>query len=160
MIEKIQQEDPRIKIVNNKKNMGILYSRSIGVLSAKGTYIFVLDNDDMFLDSDVFSTVTGIADKGNFDIVEFKAIRAPIGFKDIFNAKITTVHGYNEHINEVLFQPDLGNYPIKLSKNLGSFTRRTVFLWTKCIRKKIYQNALNRIGKERYSRFMKKDMKI
>ena len=35
-IEKIQKEDPRIKIINNKKNMGILYSRSIGALSAKG----------------------------------------------------------------------------------------------------------------------------
>ena len=30
--------------------MGALYSKSIGVLSAKGKYIFPLDNDDMFLD--------------------------------------------------------------------------------------------------------------
>ena len=47
MVEEFQKEDPRIKIINNQKNMGILYSRSIGALSAKGEYIFPLDNDDM-----------------------------------------------------------------------------------------------------------------
>ena len=55
----------------NKKNMGILYSRSIGVLSSKGKYIFSLDNDDMFLDFDVFSTITKIANESNIDIFEF-----------------------------------------------------------------------------------------
>ena len=54
--------------------MCLLYSRCIGVLAAKGKYIFPLDNDDMFLDEDVFDVVTKIADKGDFDIVEFKAI--------------------------------------------------------------------------------------
>ena len=74
MVEKIQKEDPRIRIVKNKKNMGILYSRSIGALNAKGKYIFPLDNDDMFLDKDVFQTISNIADKGDFDLVEFKGV--------------------------------------------------------------------------------------
>jgi len=38
-----QKNDPRIKIINNKKNMGTLFSRSIGVLSSNGKYIFHLD---------------------------------------------------------------------------------------------------------------------
>ena len=54
IIEDLQKEDQRIKIIKNKKNMGILYSRSVGVLSSKGKYIFCLDNDGMFLDFDVF----------------------------------------------------------------------------------------------------------
>ena len=57
LIKNIQKEDPRIKIIENKKNRGILYSRSIGVLSAKGKYLFSLDNDDMFLDQNVFSII-------------------------------------------------------------------------------------------------------
>ena len=47
IIKNIQKYDKRIKIINNKKNMGTLYSRSIGVLQSKGNYIFPLDNDDM-----------------------------------------------------------------------------------------------------------------
>jgi cellulose synthase/poly-beta-1,6-N-acetylglucosamine synthase-like glycosyltransferase len=39
IVENIQKNDSRIKIINNKKNMGTLFSRSIGVLSSKGKYI-------------------------------------------------------------------------------------------------------------------------
>ena len=69
--------------------MGTLYSRCIGVLKSKGKYIFPLDNDDMFLDKDVFQTITEISDKGNFDIVEFKGIASRKGNKDIFKNKIS-----------------------------------------------------------------------
>ena len=68
-LDQLKIEDPRIKILNNKKNMGTLYTRSVGSLSAIGKYIFPLDSDDMFLDKDVFSTISNIADKGNFDLV-------------------------------------------------------------------------------------------
>ena len=39
IVEQLQKVDARIKIINNQKNMGTLYSRSIGALSAKGKYI-------------------------------------------------------------------------------------------------------------------------
>jgi len=39
IINVLKQKDSRIRIINNKKNMGILYSRSIGVLNSKGKYI-------------------------------------------------------------------------------------------------------------------------
>ena len=35
VIEQLIKEDPRIKLINNQKNMGTLYSRCIGSLSAK-----------------------------------------------------------------------------------------------------------------------------
>ena len=74
IIQEIQKKDPRIKILNNTKNMGVLYSRSIGTLLAKGKYVFPLDCDDLFLDDNVFETIYKIAEKDNFDIWEFKAI--------------------------------------------------------------------------------------
>ena len=49
VIKEIQINEPRIKIIQNQKNMGTLYSRCIGTLSAKGKYILPLDNDDMYL---------------------------------------------------------------------------------------------------------------
>ena len=72
MVEKFQKEDPRIKIINNQKNMGILYSRSIGALSAKGEYIFPLDNDDILLDEDSYSTITQIADRAILILLDLK----------------------------------------------------------------------------------------
>ena len=49
IVNKLSRIDKRIKIINNIKNMGIFYSRCIGVLKSKGKYILTLDNDDMFL---------------------------------------------------------------------------------------------------------------
>ena len=64
-LDELKKEESRLRIINNEKNMGTLYTRSIGSLSAKGKYIFPMDGDDMFLDRDVFTTIIKIAEKGN-----------------------------------------------------------------------------------------------
>ena len=74
IVNNIQKEDNRIRILKNRINKGILYTRSIGVLLSKGKYLFNLDNDDLFMNNDIFYTITQINEEGNFDIVEFKAI--------------------------------------------------------------------------------------
>ena len=155
-LEEMKKEDPRIKIIKNKKNMGILYSRSIGTLSAKGKYIFPLDNDDMFLDKDVFQTITNISDKGNFDIVEFKGIKVLYRNNTNILNRPNVDLSYSDHkLNLVLFQPELGKFPITPSeRNLGGYDFHSVFLWGKCIKTKIYKKALNKLGEERYSRYM------
>lgn len=49
-LEKILSfEDNRIKIINNQKNSGIVFSRNIGITSALGNYISMFDSDDIAL---------------------------------------------------------------------------------------------------------------
>ena len=48
IIEELQKEEPRIELINNEKNMGILYSKFIGILNTKGKYILPLVHDDFF----------------------------------------------------------------------------------------------------------------
>ena len=157
VLEKLQNEDPRIKVLKNKKNMGILYSRSIGALSAKSKYIFPLDNDDMFLDKDVFQTISDRADKGNFDIIEFRGVLTLPSKQDLFQRRRigTTFSPYGDNI--VLFQPELGAFPLKKGKTYGEYKLISVYLWSKCIKTKIYKKALNLFGEERYSRYMLRD---
>ena len=73
IIKELKNKDPRIKVINNKKNMGIFYSRNIGVLVAKGKYITTIDNDDIFCDKDVFDVIYKGTDNNNFDIISFKS---------------------------------------------------------------------------------------
>ena len=153
-ITEIQKDDPRIKIISNKKNMGIIYSRCIGTLAAKGKYIFPLDNDDMFLDEDVFQTITNIAEKGFFDIVEFKGIESKKGDKGILSNSRGDTKWENHPYNLVLYQPALGGYPTWPGKRLSTFHFETVYLWAKCIRTEIYQKAINKVGIKRYSRYI------
>ena len=67
--EKAYKYDPRIKIINNNKNMGALYSRSIAALMSKGEYIFGLDNDDMYFYYDVFDYIYLKGKIENLDII-------------------------------------------------------------------------------------------
>ena len=154
IIEELQKEDPRIKILNNKKNMGIFYSRNIGALSAKGKFIFPLDNDDIFLNKDVLTTIANIAEEGNFDIVEFKGIQVQRMENDTLDTKINNIKYANYKLNLVLFQPKLSAFPIHPRKNINRYKLISCHLWAKCIKTNLYKKGLNFIGKEKYSRFM------
>lgn len=146
IINKLKNDDNRIKIINNKRNMGTLYSRCIGVLNAKGKYIFSLDNDDLFLDEDIFDSIVNIAEKESYDIVEFKAFTIPNyhpEFKDIQN------NFFNFHPNNlILHQPELGLFPI--SRN-NKFYPNDFSIWGKSIKTEIYKSAINALGEKRYS---------
>lgn len=48
IVEKLRETNQRIILINNKKNMGILNSRSIAILRAKGEYIMNLDTMILF----------------------------------------------------------------------------------------------------------------
>ena len=42
LVENLQKLDHRIRIINNHKNLGTLYSRSIGALMSRGENIYLL----------------------------------------------------------------------------------------------------------------------
>ena len=148
VIQKLQKEDHRIKLINNKKNMGTLYSRCIGVLEAKGKYIFPLDNDDMIFDKNIFNIVYKEAEIHNYDIIGFKHLQA-----NDYKANIKEMKdGCHMHNNEfVIYQPKLSLFGI--SKN-DMFEIKEVHIWSKSIRTSIYQIAVNAVGAKRYSLFI------
>ena len=147
-IEGMKKEDPRIKIINNEKNMGVLYSRSIAVLQAKGKYILTLDHDDFFLDEDLFEVLYNEAEDGNFDIVSFMEI-------DInnYDAKINEMSdGFCTSIpdNLIVRQPELTHFTLFKDENFKYVDPQ---IWGKLIKTKVYVDALNLLGKDRYSTF-------
>ena len=42
----LAKKDDRIKIINNDKNRGLLYSRAMGILKSTGEYLMNIDPDD------------------------------------------------------------------------------------------------------------------
>jgi len=140
-LEELKKEEQKIKILNNKINYGLLYFRSIGALSATGKYIFPVDGDNMLLNEDTLSSITNIALKGNFDIVIFNSIYTDLKL-DVYTTKISLTDWDKIHKpNLVLFQPDLGYYPITPSDNLEEITINEILMHAKCIKTKIYQEA-------------------
>ena len=149
IIEKMQNEDPRIILINNTKNMGTLYSRCIGTLLSKGKYIFPLDNDDFFLDEGVLDIVSQEAEKGNFDIVEF--IGAEYQKYGIIPNFIKNSEYTTHKNNLILYQPELGKYPRFNGTHFGVFD---VFLWGKCIKSEVYKKTIYLLGFDIYSQYI------
>ena len=145
IIKQLEKEDNRILLINNKENKGTLYSRCIGLLKSKGKYIFPLDSDDLFFDEDVLYTVSNVAKKGKFDIVEYKGAER-------YTFNIFSRYGrdseYSNHENNIeIFQPELGQYARRRNNIIGIYD---VFLWAKCIESGIYKKTVNAMGEEIY----------
>ena len=150
IIKSFEKYDQRIKIINNKKNMGSLYSRSIGILISKGEYIFSLDNDDLFFSSYVFDSILKCAKDSDFDIIGFKAISIN-DYKDNIE-QMKDLYNYEKYPkNLVVSQPKLSKWIF--TKN-GHFSTHDVTIWAKCIKSNIYKRAILQLGKKRYSIFV------
>ena len=148
IVNEISLYDRRIRIINNKKNMGILYSRSIGVLGAKGKYILCLDNDDLFYDENLFENILKIEEVDDFDIVEFKSFYVKKYDNLLKLSEITESH-FNDHpTNYTLSQPKLGIFSI--SKN-GKYYSNDFHLWGKLIKINIYKKAIFMLTEKYYS---------
>ena len=110
-VKEYQKEDPRIILLQNKENMGTLYSKSIGVLYAKGQYIQSLDSDDILCNVNYLSLSYKKAIEDNYDFVSSKSL----------------------YINE-------------LSKIIKFKNPFWVVIWSKLIKKELYQNSILRLG--------------
>ena len=149
IIRNIQLKDKRLVMIENKKNMGTLYSRCIGALLSKGEYIFCLDNDDLFFDEDVFDYVYKESKKDNLDIVSFRALYFNDYFDDIY--KMKNFHFFNFQNNLFLTQPKLGIWTLTLN---GKYRMHNHMIWSKSIKTNIYIKAVNILGIQRYSKYV------
>ena len=148
IIEELKKEDPRIKLINNDKNMGTLYSRSIAVLQAKGKYILAFDHDDFFFDEGLFDALYDEAEEGNFDIVSFMDL-------EIYNYNVNITDMYDGPCthhpdNLVVYQPELQYFC--MFKN-EKFEYIDVQIWGKIFKTEIYKKSVEILGKERYSTY-------
>jgi glycosyltransferase involved in cell wall biosynthesis len=145
IINTFQKEDYRLKILNNNKNRGTLYSRCIGALLTRGEYITTLDNDDMFFNGEIFSFIFKIGKDDNLDIVEFNSVLVENFSYDIFQMEENFKYSNNYTLN----QPKLG-----MNTFFQNGRYNDIYIWGKFIKNEIYKNSVNLLGKKRYSNFI------
>ena len=131
IMEQLANEDSRIKIIKNNKNSGTLYSRCIGVLNAKGKYIFPLDNDDILLIGDLFSILYNEIEKSDVDIINYRSLNI-WSVNDFFEKKNVDI--IRDHkINYIMYQPKL------------SYTYRCI-IWSQMLKIEVYKKVINLYG--------------
>ena len=134
IINNFRKRDKRIILINNKKNMGSLYSRAIGANIAKGDYFIFFDSDDIILKEGILKAYNHIV-KYKLDLVQFLSIMHKN--EDVFTTK------YFYQYKNVIKQPML-SYIFFYYKKSG--VEQNYFLWDKLVKKKIVLKSLRYIG--------------
>ena len=105
---KFQKEDPRIRLIKNKKNRGILYNRIYGGLQARGEYIAFIDADDMYANMNILEMSYNECKNDNLDVLEFDYFggRYDLNKKEfldvfLFSNQDKTIY------NKVFYQPEI-----------------------------------------------------
>ena len=121
VLKSLQKEDPRIRIITNKKNRGVLYNRISGALKSKGEYVTFLDADDSLCNINILEKAYNLATKEfneKIDIIHYQTCGSMI--KDngemepfvIFNT-------YNpNNFNQIIRQPEIGDNYMQKKKNV------------------------------------------
>lgn len=69
-----QEKESRIKIIKNKKNRGIMYSRLYGALQSKGNYVTFIDCDDLYINVNLLETAYNTAVQKKLDLIQYEYV--------------------------------------------------------------------------------------
>ena len=127
ILKEMRIKDPRIIIINNKKNRGSLYSRAIGILNSNGEYLLSLDPDDEYQGSNNLRYLYNKAKNLNVDVVNFIILYLPGGIK--------SEKFYN--FNQLVKQPEL------FEKAFKENILRDFYITNKLVKKEVYKKVYN-----------------
>ena len=107
-IKEYQKIDPRITLIRNKKNRGILYNRIYGGLQSKGEYVAFIDADDIYANPEILKMSYEACIKHNLDILEFDYFG---GRYDLKNQKFIDIFLFSNQdksiYDRVFYQPEI-----------------------------------------------------
>ena len=127
ILKEFAEKDSRIKIINNKKNSGLLFSRAMGILNSKSEYLMNLDPDDEFKGSRNLKYLYNKAKRFNLDMISFLILYLPE------NSKI----GQYPISNRKMYQPDL------FKKAFYYNAIKDFYVTNKLVKNEIYKKAYN-----------------
>ena len=144
LLQTLQKEDPRIEIITNKTNRGVIYNRIYGALQSKGEYITFVDADDGLCNYDILKKAYDCTkDFGEkIEMVHYQSCGCKIkdtGEMEPFCVFFT----FNpNNFNKILRQPEIGdNYLQKRNNITGSG-----FVFDKIYSRELIQRVADYIG--------------
>ena len=98
-----------IKIINNKKNLGVGISRNYGIAAATGEYILFLDSDDCLYKNSLKKIEKLIEKKPLIDVIigKFQSEQYPYSNDYLFKKKSANTNKFIEHINAINYQANV-----------------------------------------------------
>ena len=147
IIQKFQDKDKRIKLINHSKNLGVYASRANAILNALGKYVLLMDPDDMLLNQNLFQHLYYYSNY-NLDIMEFLVYHKNEDQKNIIIPEKPWLNHFHNFNKDVIYQPELSDilFYVPNSKNYSQIICRTI--WNKLIRKEIIKKSINYLNND------------
>jgi len=154
IINKVQSNDNRIKLLSHTKKLGVYRSRIETIYNSQSEYILLMDPDDMYLNENLFKELYNYNKKNNIDIIEFLALQQIDGSNKIYCPKNQFGHHFHNFGKDIIYQPELSNilYYLPGTKEYSRTICRNI--WNKMIRREIFIQTSNYIGKEYYNEYI------
>jgi GT2 family glycosyltransferase len=135
LIKKSWKEYSNIRIINNNKNKGLIYSISIGVLSSKGKYILILEPSNTLAKQNVLNELYNIISDGNIDILEFNLL---INNKETINKNSLMLYKCYH------FRSEINLEVIKYNKNYINIDQQKELLINKLIKADLFKSLIKK----------------
>ena len=134
ILKEIAKNDSRIKIVNNDKNYGLLYTRAMGILKATGEYTINVDPDDLLNGNNTLEYLYNIANKLRVDVINFGYLNGNESELKCLNFK------------KILRQPQLLKHAFTHDNIINDY-----LLWNKLVKRKLMLQAYELFKSKIYS---------
>jgi glycosyltransferase involved in cell wall biosynthesis len=154
IIERLQLEDNRIKLINHNINKGVYYSRVESILFSKGKYIILMDPDDLYLNENLFKELYNYNLKYNLDIIEFTVFQQIEGRRNIFYPKKHVESHYHNFSQSIITQPKLSEIMFHIPTNYIYTYSICRNIWNKMIRRRILLDMHKFIGLDYFNDFV------
>ena len=154
IIKRLQLDDDRIKLISHSENLGIYRARIESILNSKSEFILLMDPDDMYMNENLFQDLYNINIKQNFDIIEFSVFQQYEGRNKINYPRNNNERHYHKFGKNIIYQPELSSilFYFPGTKKYSPIICRNI--WNKLIRKDIFIQINNYLGKEYYHKFI------
>ena len=137
IIKNFAKNDSRVKLINNQKNRGLLFTRAMGVLHSSGKYLMNFDADDELIGEEALEFLYNQTVSTKADIISFDIINK--------NTKIKIENPCKE-FNNIIKQPTLFKSIYTKGYKLKDF-----LIWNKLIKKRIFLKAYKLFNNYIYS---------
>jgi glycosyltransferase involved in cell wall biosynthesis len=134
ILKDFAKKDSRIKIINNKKNYGLCFSRVMGILNSKGEYLMNLDPDDEYRGKNTLKDLYNLANKLKVDFISFFILSLPDRKKSF----------QFSNFNQIIQQPKLLESAF-LNDHLIDF-----YITNKLIKRELLENVVKIFGNKIY----------
>ena len=145
ILKELQEEDPRITILTNRQNRGVIYNRIYGAIRSKGEYVTFIDADDALCNINILEKAYRVATKEHnekIDIVHYQTCGCLVdenGKMDKFAIFFT----FNPNtFNQVIRAPYIGDNYFQNKKDVTG----SGFVFDKIYSRELIIRAANYIG--------------